>query len=110
MELSVYYICLLRKAPAWTPEETPESKALQARHVAYTRHLRDIGATVVAGPINDESDIQGFSIFRTATHAEAATLANSDPAVQAGRYTVELHLWRTPTGALPAPADAPQAW
>jgi uncharacterized protein YciI len=100
VELSQYFICLLRKGPVWTAEEAP---ALQARHIARTRHLTEIGATIAAGPVRDESDIVGFSIFRTATLAGARTLAEADPGVRAGRFAVELHPWLTPAGVLPAP-------
>ena len=103
MELSTYYICLLLKGPKWTAEETPELNELQARHMAHIRSLLASGAKIAAGPVDDASNIRGFSIFRTATLAEAQVLAEADPAVQAGRFTVELHLWRTPTGTLPPP-------
>lgn len=103
MELNAYYLCLLRKGPAWTDEETPELDALQAQHLAHTIHLREMGKTIAAGPVNDASDICGFSIFRTATLAEARALAQADPGVQSGRFIVELHRWLTPAGALPDP-------
>lgn len=103
MELSAYFICLLRKGPAWTAEETPELAQLQARHLAHTFQLMESGKTIAAGPVDDASDIRGFSIFRTATLAEAQALAEADPGVQAGRFIVELHRWQTPTGRLPAP-------
>ncbi|HEX8033665.1 MAG TPA: hypothetical protein VF510_07445 [Ktedonobacterales bacterium] len=32
MELNTYYICLLRKGPKWTSEETPELEELHAWH------------------------------------------------------------------------------
>ena len=104
MELSQYFICLLRKGPAWTAEETPELEELQARHMAHTRRLMETGATIASGPVSDESDIRGFSIYRTATLTEARALAEADPGVQAGRFVVELHRWLTPSGRLPAPA------
>jgi uncharacterized protein len=104
MELSQYFICFLRKGPAWTAEETPDLEELQERHMAHTRHLMETGATITSGPVNDESDIRGFSIYRTATLAEARALAEADPGVQAGRFVVELHRWLTPSGRLPAPA------
>jgi uncharacterized protein YciI len=104
MELSAYYVCILRKGPAWTADETPNIDDLQKRHLAHTLHLMESGATIAAGPVNDESDIRGFSIFRTATLEEAVALASADPGVQAGRFTVELHRWLTPAGSLPAPA------
>lgn len=104
MELTTYFICLLRKGPAWTAEETPELEQLQAQHMAHTLHLKESGATIASGPVNDDSDIRGFSIYRTATLDEARALAEDDPGVRAGRFVVELHAWRTPAGNLPAPA------
>ncbi len=103
VELDTYYICLLRKGPKWTAEETPELAELQRQHMAHTQHKVSSGAAIAAGPISDESDIRGFSIFRTATLAEAQALAEADPAVRAGRFIVELHAWRVPKGYLPAP-------
>ncbi|MFI5272151.1 MAG: YciI family protein [Ktedonobacterales bacterium] len=104
MELSTYYICLLRQGPKWTSEKSAELDELQARHQAHIRSLVASGAKIAAGPVEDESDIHGFSIFRTATLDEARALAEADPAVQAGRFIVELHAWRTPTGGvLPPP-------
>lgn len=103
MELSEYYICLLRKGPAWTAEESPELEDLQEQHMAYTMRLRELGKTIASGPVDDASDIRGFSIYRTATLAEARALAQSDPGVRAGRFMVELHRWLTPAGNLPAP-------
>jgi uncharacterized protein YciI len=110
MELSTYYICLLRKGPKWTSEETSEPDELQARHMEHIRSLVASGAKIAAGPVEDASDIRGFSIFRTATLAEAQALAEADPAVQAGRFIVELHPWRTPAGGvLPPPMSGSAA-
>ncbi|HLJ81959.1 MAG TPA: YciI family protein [Ktedonobacterales bacterium] len=103
MELRPYYICLLRKGPAWTAEETPELEELQARHVAHNVELIASGAKLAAGPVSDESDIRGFSIFCTATLDAARALAETDPAVRVGRFVVELHLWMVPAGTLPEP-------
>lgn len=102
----MYYICLLRKGPTWTAEETPELEQLQERHMAHTLHLMTSGAAVAAGPVTDDGDIRGFKIFRTATLAEARALAEADPGVRAGRFIVELHPWMVPTGKLPAPLTA----
>ncbi len=110
MQLSEYYICLLRKGPTWTAEETPELEALQARHMAHLAHLNEIGAAIASGPVDDASDIRGFTIDRTATRAEAQALAESDPGVQSGRFIVELHRWLTPSGSLPASAAPPLEW
>lgn len=103
MELSAYFICLLRKGPAWTAEESPELERLQAAHMAHTLRLMESGKTIASGPVDDASDIRGFSIYRTATLAEAQALAEADPGVRAGRFVVELHPWWAPAGRLPAP-------
>lgn len=109
MELNTYYICLLRKGPAWTSAETPQIEELQAQHMAHIDELIRSGSKLFAGPVDDESDIRGFSIFRTATLEEARALAEADPAVKAGRFIVELHTWRTPAGGIlppPLPGSA----
>jgi uncharacterized protein len=105
MELDTYYICLLRKGPAWTAQESPELEDLQARHMAHNAALLASGAKVAVGPVTDDGDLRGFSIFRTATLAEAQALAEADPGVRAGRFIVELHPWMTPAGSLPPPAS-----
>ncbi len=104
MELHTYYICLLRKGPNWTADESPELDRLQAQHMAHNAHLMETGAKLAAGPVRDDSDVRGFSIFLTATLDEARALAEDDPAVRAGRFIVELHPWMVPAGRLPAPS------
>ena len=44
----------------------------------------------MAGPVTDGGDIVGFSILEAASMEAALTLANADPAVQAGRVSVRL--------------------
>jgi uncharacterized protein YciI len=107
MEMHTYYVCLLRKGPVWTAEETPELEQLQARHLTYGAQLMESSATLASGPVDDGSDIRGFRIFRTATLAEAQALAEADPSVLAGRLVVELHPWMVPTGILPEPPAEP---
>jgi hypothetical protein len=34
MGMTIYYIYLLRKGPAWSPADTPEINALQEAHLA----------------------------------------------------------------------------
>jgi len=98
MEMKTYYLCLLRKCPAWTPEETLELAWLQEQHVAHNLSHIASDAKLAAGPVDDGSDIRGISIFQTATQAEARAIAAADPA---GRFVVELHPWMVPVGMLP---------
>jgi uncharacterized protein YciI len=100
MDMSTYYACLLLKGPAWTAAETPELERLQERHLAHLTELRASGKLLVAGPCIDGGNLRGISIFKTASLEEARILAQADPAVQAGRFVVELHTWMAPGGAL----------
>jgi uncharacterized protein YciI len=109
MELNTYYIGLLRKGPNWTAEQTPALDDLQMRHVAHLLGTMTSGAAVAAGPVSEDEDIRGLTVFRTATLDEARALAEADPAVRAGHFVVDLRPWQVPSGRLPAPAPATNA-
>jgi uncharacterized protein len=97
----VYYLGLLRRGPMWTAEETPEVERLQAAHLANIRSMHEVGKLMIAGPLLDNGDLRGVYIFRVGSLGEAQALAESDPAVQAGRLIFELHPWMIPMGILP---------
>ncbi|HUY78928.1 MAG TPA: YciI family protein [Ktedonobacterales bacterium] len=99
--MEIVYLCLLLKGPAWTADETPEVQQLQQAHLANIRRLVALGKKVVVGPILDGGDLRGVSAFRVGSAAEARELMATDPAVQAGRFTIEIHPWMVAIGALP---------
>lgn len=87
-----YYLCLLKKGPNRSqPEE--EANKIQAAHLANMGQLAKDGKLCIAGPADDESDLQGIYILNAKSLQEADSLANTDPAVQAGRLVIELHPW-----------------
>ena len=45
--MTVYYLRLFKRAPGWTPEETPELERLQEAHLAYNRRLYEAGKLVL---------------------------------------------------------------
>ncbi|HEY3183115.1 MAG TPA: YciI family protein [Gaiellaceae bacterium] len=96
-ELGPRAICLLRRPP-WAPE-LPEAEldALQERHVAYQRRLREQGKITLAGPFSDQPDEswRGLTMYATPLE-EARALAARDPAVVAGRLAVDVFTWWTP--------------
>lgn len=96
-----YYFAFLLRGPEWTPGQTPELERLQEAHLANIRRLADTGKLVIAGPFSDDGPMRGVFVFKTETLDEAKTLANSDPAVRAGRLVLEFHPWLVPAGALP---------
>jgi uncharacterized protein YciI len=96
-----YHFAFLLRGPEWTPGQTPELERLQEAHLANIRRLAETGKLVVAGPFSDDGPLRGVFVFKTETLDEAKTLADSDPAVQAGRLALEFHPWLVPAGALP---------
>jgi uncharacterized protein YciI len=101
LRLVIYYFAFLLRGATWTPEQTPELVRLQEAHLANIRRLAEAGTLVVAGPFSDGGPLRGVFVFKTETMEEAKALADTDPAVRAGRLALELHPWLVPVGALP---------
>jgi uncharacterized protein YciI len=95
---TTYALGLLSRGKAWTPEVTPETEKLQAAHLANIGRLADTGKLVGAGPMGDGGVLRGLFVFKTDTLEEARSLADTDPAVKAGRLVLEIHPWRTAEG------------
>ena len=55
--------------------------------------LADEGKLVLAGPFMDDQDWRGIYIFDVKTVEEAQKLVETDPAIKAGVFEVELHPW-----------------
>lgn len=92
-EMTTYYVGFLYRGANWTPEETAETRKLQAAHMANIQRMGAEGKLVIAGPFADNGDLRGLYVFRVGSAAEAKALVESDPAVQAGRLRFELHPW-----------------
>jgi uncharacterized protein YciI len=92
-EMTTYYVGLLYRGPKWTPEHTPEIEKLQQAHLANIQKMGASGKLLLAGPFTDNGDLRGIFVFRVASVEEAKNLAETDPAVQAGRLRIELHPW-----------------
>jgi uncharacterized protein YciI len=105
MELEAFELVLLRRpadAPAYD-EETLER--IQREHIAYLETLRAAGHVVTNGPVLDQADesLRGLTIFATGSLDETRRLADQDPAVVAGRLTVEVMTWLCRPGAMARP-------
>ena len=48
---------------------------------------------MIAGPFENAGEYAGVFIFKVATLDEARALAESDPAVKAGRLKADVHPW-----------------
>ena len=103
--MAVYYVYLLKKGSAWSPDETPEIDALQGAHLSNIRRLRDEGKLVLNGPLLDSfqlsGEIRGIGVLKAKSLAEAQEWLSTDPMVNVGRLVFELHAWMVPKGILP---------
>lgn len=100
-KMTTAYLGFLKRGSKWTPEKTPATEAIQKAHLANINRLAEMKKLVVAGPFGDNGDLRGIFVFRVNSIDEAQALAETDPAVQAGRLAIEMHPWLVPDEALP---------
>jgi uncharacterized protein YciI len=101
MKMTTAYLGFLTRGAKWTPEKTPATAELQKAHLANINRLAETKKLVIAGPFGDETPLRGIFVFKVASLEEAKALAETDPAVQAGRLAIEMHTWMVPEGVLP---------
>jgi len=101
VKMTTAYIGFLSRGAKWTPEKTPQTEELQKAHIANINRLAETKKPVVAGPFGDNGQLRGIFVFRVASLEEAKELAASDPSVQAGRLSIDMHPWLVPEGILP---------
>jgi len=82
------------------PQDGANAEEIQKGHLAYMEGLHKQGKLVAAGPFLDDAPSRGLVIYRVANVDEAKALAAGDPAVKAGRLTLEAHPWMTFKGIL----------
>jgi uncharacterized protein YciI len=101
-----YFLVLLRRGPAWTPEKTDETKRIFEGHMANIEAMARTGALVLAGPTGpadgsesaDPHALAGIFVFGVATRAEVEALMANDPAIAIGRLVPEILEWYGPAG------------
>lgn len=105
MGMTVYYVFMLRKGPAWSPDPTPEIDALQEAHLANYRRLAEMGKLVITGPFLDSfavsGEMRGMGVLKADSYEEAFELISTDPMVKVKRLVFELHVWMVKKDILP---------
>ena len=104
MELDEYQLVLLRRPPGAPEVSAEEAQRLQQLHLRHLDELRAQGHIRVAGPVRDQPDetLRGLTVFRVGSLDRARELAEADPAVVAGRLSVEVMTFYCPRGELDA--------
>lgn len=87
-----YFIAFLKRG-ANRSQNKEEADSLQALHMAHLERMYEEGHADISGPFGDDGDIRGITIYNVPTQEMADSLANMDPAVQAGSLVIEIHPW-----------------
>ncbi len=87
-----YFLVFLKRGDSRS-QDKEESTKIQQAHLAYLGGLYEQGIICMNGPFGDDGDIRGATVYRVSSAEEALRLASNDPAVKAGRLTVEVHPW-----------------
>ena len=95
-----YRLALLKRGPQWKDEMDEATQSLQFEHVNSIPNRIKSGDYATAGPFLNDGTYLGVAIIR-GDSARAASLVASDPAVHAGRFSVEIHPWMTAWGTFP---------
>lgn len=91
---------ILVRGAVTTPQDKAAADAMQSGHLAYMTALNKQGKLVMAGPLGNAGAMRGLVVYRVKDVAEAKALAAEDPAVKAGRLTLEAYPWMTFKGIL----------
>jgi uncharacterized protein len=110
MDFDSFTIALLILRPDAPQLDEQASAALQDAHMTHLAELHEAGHLLAAGPLLDpEKPFRGLAILNVDV-ARARELTQADPAVQAGRFSVELLPWMVPSKAMAfSPAHFPRS-
>jgi uncharacterized protein YciI len=104
-EFDVYEFVLLRRAENLAEIDDETAERLQGQHLGHFAAMKEAGHMKVAGPLDDQPDDswRGICLYQVGSLEEARRLAELDPAVRAGRFSVDVMSWYTAKDALHFP-------
>ena len=105
MDLEAFELVLLRRPDDATDYPDEEIDRIQREHLAFYARLRASGEVVTNGPVQEPGDpaLRGLGFYRTGSIERSRELAESDPAVRAGRLAVDIMTWYCPPGTMSRP-------
>jgi uncharacterized protein YciI len=98
----VYELVLLRRQQPQPVLPEAEAELLQRQHLGHLHTMSTAGHLLAAGPLRDQpdEDWRGLCLYQVGSLTDARTLAEADPAVRAGLFTVDVMHWYTPKSEL----------
>ncbi len=91
--MKMYVFCILKTGPV-TITDKAKRDSLFAGHMKNIGRLADEGKLALAGPFEkNDKQYRGLFIFNVSTIVEAEKLTQTDPAIKAGIFAVELTEW-----------------
>jgi uncharacterized protein len=108
MDLEAFELVLLSRPENPREYDDAELERIHQEHLAHHDRLRASGQVVTNGPVIDPPypALRGLTFYRTGSLAETRRLAEADPAVRAGRLTIEIMTWYCPPGTMSKPGQA----
>jgi uncharacterized protein len=102
IDLHAFQLILLRRPDDARDYDDAAIEQIQREHLAFYESMRQAGHVVTNGPVLDQPDeaLRGLAIFATESVDRARELANTDPAVQAGRLEVQAMTWMCRPGTM----------
>ncbi|KAF5085810.1 hypothetical protein DSECCO2_65830 [anaerobic digester metagenome] len=90
--MKLYVFATLKTGPT-VITDSAQRAALMQGHLSNINRLANEGKLVIAGPYINGGENRGLFIFNVETIEEAKALTETDPAVKAGVFRVELTQW-----------------
>jgi uncharacterized protein YciI len=105
MDLESFELVMLRTPASPTPYDDGKLDRIQSEHLSFHASMREAGHVVTNGPLRGQpdEDLRGLTFYRVGSLEQARRLAESDPAVQAGRLEVQVMTWLCPPGTMAKP-------
>ena len=94
------YVFMLLNKGETRSQDKEEAAKIQEEHLAHLNKLAEAGKLIVAGPFEGGEEHRGLLIFDVETVEEALKLESEDPAVKAGRLSMEAFFWWGAKGTL----------
>ncbi|MBI5540622.1 MAG: hypothetical protein HY951_11225 [Bacteroidia bacterium] len=89
-----WYVFVILKTGSNNIEDKVKRDSLFAGHMANINRLADLGKLIIAGPFGkNDKTYRGLFILNVKTIDEANELLQTDPAVKAKVFDVELYKW-----------------